>query len=899
MPVKIVSDSDNELLKAKHDPITQVAAEEFHPSGKRIQDREEFRASLKKEWEEPDGYLFRSEVYCPRCGMEMIDEMLDKGQVGPPGPVDDPDYVTDSEVIPQPLLSLESGAETCANCGDPIEKEAIVPGEYTPEDEQFMKEMKIWGSLKGLVDTVQPHNPLLQPPDPETATFFKESEGDGPHCPHCGSSDYGLMPTDFETAKCNACGKNWNHGIVKGINDPKTAAEPGPEGFPPLQRELDYSGWSTIGNLNKYLTQLYNAWLNKEITREEYEAEHYLANAAYNAAKAAWVDPEYRELAKTIDSSAARHDVDFMKSIGISSSKTATEKSFGTGTPIGGAPGAPVQNDPNQPRWTAPTPPKPAQTNPQTNSKALPSSAPDQQQAKPTGTEQQQVKQVVNDLAKDNPQVNRAEMEDVVEKVQDKMSALDSEVKIYDSTDMLPPRTELRKHLDPTLIDESTKPPRPLKKGADWTGEDEPEGEVTDMGTLYGKPLGGPKADDSVKDRLEYLRSKLRAENISTSELLELQELADHIEPGDVELLEAAGVPENEETSSEPIIGKPAFAGPGIPHINLKCKLCGVTSDELNRTDIAMGNRFSKPSIHGAEGLMHRHFGYSHWDTPFGPEGYEDVTRAKPFRPTKGDKDFMKSLGIKSSKIAADAEGWWRSTQNTERRNVADKLGIDKYWSHFTWDSLPEEIKQKVNVTLPELERKTQIEKAWEGPAHVSERDQQIREAWNAPAHTAAGKDWDPLVAKKLYDEGAAAAKQGNWDVAHSSLVQSLVHNPYNGQANFLLGIVFAQMGENKAAIQQLEQALRTDPKERYAYHSMVMQMDRDGDLESLEPEVKNFLLDNMVSKAAAAKIAVPIEEGNLVCPHCKCDKTKPVEDSEAEGVNLVECMNCGVFFSK
>lgn len=44
-----------------------------------------------------------------------------------------------------------------------------------------------------------------------------------PKCPHCGSDDYGLMPTDFETAKCNDCGKNWDFGIVEGINDPKTA----------------------------------------------------------------------------------------------------------------------------------------------------------------------------------------------------------------------------------------------------------------------------------------------------------------------------------------------------------------------------------------------------------------------------------------------------------------------------------------------------------------------------------------------------------------------------------------------------------------------------------------------------------------------------------------------------
>ncbi len=741
MPVKIVNDSDNELLKKKEDPIARVAAEEFSPSGKRIEDREEFRASLKKEWEEPDGYLFRSEVYCPKCGMQMIDEMLDTGQIGPPGPIDDPDYVTDAEVIPQPVLSLESGADSCAHCGDPIEKEAINPGEYTPDDEKFMKEMKIWGSLKGLVDTVQPHNPLLQPPDPDTATFFKEGEGGGPHCPHCGSTDYGLMPTDFETAKCNKCGKNWDHGIVDGVNNP----------YP----------------------------------------------------------------------------------------KTASETSYGTGTAIGGGAAAPARDDPaTSPRWTPPTPPAPAQTTQQPdNNSALP--APDQQQAKPTGTEQQQVKQVVNDLAKDNPQVNRAEMEDVAEKVQDKMSALESEVKIYDSTDMLPPRTELRKHLDPTLIDESTKPPRPLSKGGGFTDEDEPEGEVTDMGTLYGKPLGG-------------------------------------------------------STPQQP--QSPVFVNQQV--VNLTCRKCGKNTGEMAKDE----GKSEYMTADKAEARMEEHLLVKH-GLPFSPKYYRDTwdpNRApvRSFRPTKQDKDWMNQLGIKSSKTAADAEGWWRSTQNTERRNVADKLGIGKYWSHFTWDSLPEEIKQKVQMTLPELERNKQIETAWEGPAHVSERDQQIREAWNAPPHTAAGKDWDPLFAKKLYNEGADAAKQGNWDVARNLLVQSLVHNPYNGPANFLLGIVFAQTGDSKAAIHQFEQALRANPKDHYAYHSMVTQMDRDGDLESLEPEVKNFLLDKMVSKQAA-KTAVPIEEGNLVCPHCKCDQTKPVEDSEAEGVNLVECMKCGVFFSK
>jgi len=48
----------------------------------------------------------------------------------------------------------------------------------------------------------------------------------------------------------------------------------------------------------------------------------------------------------------------------------------------------------------------------------------------------------------------------------------------------------------------------------------------------------------TIKERLEELRQELRAERISFGELAELQGLAEHIDPGDVELLEAAGVPE-------------------------------------------------------------------------------------------------------------------------------------------------------------------------------------------------------------------------------------------------------------------------------------------------------------------------------------------------------------------
>ena len=49
---------------------------------------------------------------------------------------------------------------------------------------------------------------------------------------------------------------------------------------------------------------------------------------------------------------------------------------------------------------------------------------------------------------------------------------------------------------------------------------------------------------ETIQQRLEYLRSELRAERISYGELGELQTLAEYIHPGDVELLEAAGVRE-------------------------------------------------------------------------------------------------------------------------------------------------------------------------------------------------------------------------------------------------------------------------------------------------------------------------------------------------------------------
>ena len=57
-------------------------------------------------------------------------------------------------------------------------------------------------------------------------------------------------------------------------------------------------------------------------------------------------------------------------------------------------------------------------------------------------------------------------------------------------------------------------------------------------------PLGHKQVTQTPAERLEVLRGAIRDENISMGELIELQGLAEHIDDSDVELLQAAGVPE-------------------------------------------------------------------------------------------------------------------------------------------------------------------------------------------------------------------------------------------------------------------------------------------------------------------------------------------------------------------
>lgn len=66
---------------------------------------------------------------------------------------------------------------------------------------------------------------------------------------------------------------------------------------------------------------------------------------------------------------------------------------------------------------------------------------------------------------------------------------------------------------------------------------------------LNGAELTRDTYKGEIGSKLARLRRALRAERISWGELADLQSLAEHIDPGDVELLEAAGVPEFPEST--------------------------------------------------------------------------------------------------------------------------------------------------------------------------------------------------------------------------------------------------------------------------------------------------------------------------------------------------------------
>jgi hypothetical protein len=338
----------------------------------------------------------------------------------------------------------------------------------------------------------------------------------------------------------------------------------------------------------------------------------------------------------------------------------ADTKSYGAGTPNGGTPSTP------QPTSANPTPPPPATPNqvpPVQTVNKTPQQLHDEAEGSPTESgnlTQQQLQQVLQSL-KSSSEIESFAVEKFAEQIRN------AAIPIKPSPTSLPPRDDMRRHIDETAQNEvmegvkptapSTTTPQPQvqaqppaqpqapaaptaeqellkqtlasEKTAAWEEEDdEDDGPDGAYGTMYGKPLGG---DDQIKERLEYLRGELQAERISQGELMELQSLAEHIEPGDVELLEAAGVPEFPEEDN-------TMYCPG-------CQEPGV--------DVNGWTQFRHTPVCKFKGQV--------WDDSKA-QWKQDMAPLKPvqpkrFRPTNKDKDLLKSMGIKAKKAMQTEEG--------------------------------------------------------------------------------------------------------------------------------------------------------------------------------------------------------------------------------------------------
>lgn len=84
-----------------------------------------------------------------------------------------------------------------------------------------------------------------------------------------------------------------------------------------------------------------------------------------------------------------------------------------------------------------------------------------------------------------------------------------------------------------------------------YYGSDGENGEYLKSCALEALEYAVEADQEAARKRLEYLREELRGERISQGELADLQGLAPYIEDGDVELLEAAGVPELPEDPAD------------------------------------------------------------------------------------------------------------------------------------------------------------------------------------------------------------------------------------------------------------------------------------------------------------------------------------------------------------
>ena len=306
-----------------------------------------------------------------------------------------------------------------------------------------------------------------------------------------------------------------------------------------------------------------------------------------------------------------------------------------------------------------------------------------------------------------------------MKELQEKVSNVElSRVNISDEATDKPERSDIKRHIDKSLLDKDYSPPVPLSKGAGVGEDDEPEGEITDAGTLYGKPIGkrtpppgrdewglptGEMPTGESKWKISCPKCKALITGTTeddTNESFYKHWMSLHPETRIPEMGQVEAVPYRQKVDIDAVLSDPAVTG------------------------------------RGAEGRLNQ-------PPPLGPP-------KKRLRFTDKDKDFLKGIGIKGSKVASmDAETWWKNTVNTKRRELAGKLGIDKYWSHFVWETLPPEVKEKVRANLPQ---------ATEPEFELTPED---RDLLGGMKIQAAGKDWNPLLRRSYTTKAWRRRRKG------------------------------------------------------------------------------------------------------------------------------------------
>ncbi len=713
-------------------------------------------------------------------------------------------------------------------------------------------------SVEELTKRVTPSSPLLKEPDPETATFFKESEegikqgGDVPfsadpdlvayirskgmdpswipveRLPGKRMKDYPITRAILEWEK--STGKHfgdpaltdaererltkWGGGKKEKV-DTISFQETEDQGIVPLDEDIG------VAFDREELREAMKWVLHTLTPREQKVIERRFNLDGRGGATFEEIGNEFavnKERIRQIEAKALRKLRHPSRSRRlrpfVSALLQATTKSYGAGTPIGGTAngvGQPAPGDqPTHPASFQQPAQQPAQQSAQHPAGPVQQEQQEQQQGRPyqrgqsLSVDPNAPPGVPQDVADQDSMVS-----EIVRQLQEKMSALESKVEIHESPDLLPPRTELRKHLDPSLVDEEDRIPIPVSKRAGSAEEDDEDdeddrGPISDLGTLYGRPIG--------------------------------------------------------ETDA------PAPSGPQV-----HCPICwqnqtGWTDEEIRQHAQSCG----KAS---------------------GPSG-----------PPKKDVDPEKLRGFVDKWRGSGSPGPPAPAGGGELSDLVERGTHDRCQEPGCGAIISKpHMKDHMRTFHPHADPASYLDLTDEDRRFL--REMRVRGAKKA-------SDWDPIGAKKQYDEACRLWDEGRQDDAMAALRSSVRLNPYHGPAHFRLGVALAQEGDEEEALAELGLALKAKPRNTWAYHAIVTEMDRKGDLEGLPQSVKKFIGDNMVSKQAGlsksaprpvgGKLAVQTEEGvNEVCPNCHGQKTKPVDDPEVEGGNLVECLTCGAFFAK